>query len=138
MKVIKKLISNVLICSWLLFLFAYYEFWMRILLKESSISQWTFTTENIAFVLIVFWILGLLFRIINFPIKKILKILTIPVNAITLWLFSLVLNVIVFYLFQYVANNYIGGVTVELWTILQTFVLSLLMAIGITVLNKIF
>jgi putative membrane protein len=79
-----------------------------------SISQWSFSVDTIVSLLIVFGVLGFLFWVINSPVKKILSILTIPVNVLTLGLFSLLLNVLVFYLFQYIANTYIVGVTVDL------------------------
>lgn len=143
MKLIRNLVSNVLICSWLLFLFAYYEFWIKISIQGVSMSQWNFSVESIASVLIMFGVLGFLFWVINTPVKKILSILTIPVNVVTLGLFSLILNVLVFYLFQYLANTYIVGVHVDLGEFgvrqdfLRILILSLAMSIGITVLNKI-
>jgi len=143
MKLLRNLVSNILICSGLLFLFAYYEFWIKISIQDVSISQWSFSVDTIVSLLIVFGVLGFLFWVINSPVKKILSILTIPVNVLTLGLFSLLLNVLVFYLFQYIANTYIVGVTVDLWEFgvrqdfLRLLILSLAMSIGITVLNKI-
>ena len=86
----------------------------------------------------IFLMLGLVFRIFNSPIKWILKTLSCPVNFLTLWLASIVINVLIFYLFAYVVNEYLDrGVTVKLWEIWQTLILSFIMSIGITVLTKI-
>ncbi len=138
MKVIRNLISNVIFCWWLLFAFAYFDLWIEILFQNMSIAQFQFSSENIVSVVMVFLILGIVFWIINFPIKKILSVLTLPINALTLWIFSLILNIVVFYIFQWIANTYIADITVNLWTIIQTLILSLLMSLGLTILNKLF
>lgn len=138
MKVIRNLISNVIFCWWLLFAFAYFDLWIEILFQNMSIAQFQFSSENIGSVVMVFLILGIVFWIINFPIKKILSVLTLPINALTLWIFSLILNIVVFYIFQWIANTYIADITVNLWTIIQTLILSLLMSLGLTILNKLF
>lgn len=138
MKVIRNLISNVIFCWWLLFAFAYFDLWIEILFQNMSVAQFQFSSENIVSVVMVFLILGIVFWIINFPIKKILSVLTLPINALTLWIFSLILNIVVFYIFQWIANTYIANITVNLWTIIQTLILSLLMSLGLTILNKLF
>ena len=138
MKVIRNLISNVIFCWWLLFAFAYFDLWIEILFQNMSIAQFQFSSENIGSIVMVFLILGIVFWIINFPIKKILSVLTLPINALTLWIFSLILNIVVFYIFQWIANTYIADITVNLWTIIQTLILSLLMSLGLTILNKLF
>ena len=85
-----------------------------------------------------FLVLGFIFRVFNSPIKWILKTLSCPVNFLTLWLASIVINVLIFYLFAYVVNNYLDWeVMVKLWEIWQTLVLSFIMSIGIAVLTKI-
>jgi uncharacterized membrane protein YvlD (DUF360 family) len=64
--------------------------------------------------------------------------LSCPVNFLTLWLASIAINVIVFYMFAYVVNNYLNlGVSVQLWAIRQTLILSFIMAISIAILTKI-
>jgi uncharacterized membrane protein YvlD (DUF360 family) len=64
--------------------------------------------------------------------------LSCPVNFLTLWLASIAINVLIFYLFAYVINNYLDRwVAVKLWEIWQTFILSFIMSIGITILTKI-
>jgi uncharacterized membrane protein YvlD (DUF360 family) len=57
---------------------------------------------------------------------------------LTLGLFSLVINVLIFYLFAWIMNTYFAGdVTVVLGNIIQTLILSFIMTFGITVLKKI-
>jgi uncharacterized membrane protein YvlD (DUF360 family) len=67
-----------------------------------------------------------------------LKMVSCPVNFLTFWLDSVVINVLVFYMFAYVVNNYLDWeIAVKLWEIWQTLILSFIMSIGITVLTKI-
>jgi uncharacterized membrane protein YvlD (DUF360 family) len=64
--------------------------------------------------------------------------LSCPVNFLTLWLASIAINVLVFYMFAYVVNTFLDGeVVVKLWEIRQTLILSFIMAISIAILTKI-
>ena len=132
MKIIKNLIANIVVCWILLYVFNY--FWLGI--------KFTFANPNVESSIIslvwIFLMLGFVFWVFNSPIKWILKTLSCPVNFMTLWLASIVINVLIFYLFAYVVNNYLDrGVTVKLWEIWQTLILSFIMSIGITILTKI-
>ena len=132
MKIIKSLVVNIVICWALLYLFNYYQLWINIEFINN-------TTQNSLIDLIwVFLILWLIFRIFNFPIKWILKTLSCPINFLTLWLLSLAINVLIFYLFAFVANNLLNWeIVVHLWTVLQTLILSFIMAIWFSILKKI-
>ena len=132
MKIIKNLIANVVICGALLFLFNYYSIWIRIDFTNPEIQ------ESILTLIWAFLILWFVFWVFNSPIKRILKTLSCPVNFLTLWLASIAINVLVFYIFAYVVNNYLDlGVSIQLWQIWQTLILSFIMAIGIAILTKI-
>ena len=132
MKIIKSLVVNIVICWALLYLFNYYQLWINIEFINN-------TTQNSLIDLIwIFLILWLIFRIFNFPIKWILKTLSCPINFLTLWLLSLAINVLIFYLFAFVANNLLNWeIIVHLWTVLQTLILSFIMAIWFSILKKI-
>lgn len=132
MKIIKNLIANIVVCGALLFVFNYYSIWIKI--SFANPEMWS----SIITLVSTFLILWFVFRVFNSPIKRILKTLSCPVNFLTLWLASIVINVLVFYLFSYVVNNYLDlGVTVQLWAIWQTLILSVIMWLWITVLTKI-
>lgn len=132
MKIIKNLIANIVICGALLFVFDRYSFWIKI--DFSNPEMWS----SIITLVSTFLILWFVFRVFNSPIKRILKTLSCPVNFLTLWLASIAINVLVFYLFSYAVNNYLDlGVTVQLWAIWQTLILSVIMWLWITVLTKI-
>jgi len=132
MKIIKNLIANIVVCGILLFVFKYYSIWIKINFSNPE------TQKNIIILVWTFLILWFIFRIFNSPIKRILKTLSFPVNFITLWLASIIINVLVFYMFAYTINNYLDlGVSVQLWQIWQTLILSFIMAIGIAILTKI-
>ena len=132
MKIIKNLIANIVVCWILLYVFNYFSLWIKITFSNPSV-------ENSVISLIwAFLVLGFIFRVFNSPIKWILKTLSCPVNFLTLWLASIAINVLIFYLFAYVVNNYLDWeVMVKLWEIWQTLILSFIMSIGITILTKI-
>ena len=133
MKIIKNLIANVVICGALLFVFNYYSIWIKITFANPEMQK------SIITLVWAFLILWFVFWVFNSPIKRILKTLSCPVNFLTLWLASIIINVLVFYMFAYVVNNYLDwGVVVKLWEIWQTLILSFIMSIGVTILTKIF
>ncbi len=132
MKIIKNLIANIVISWILLYVFNYYAIWIKISFSNPEIEK------SIITLVWTFLVLGFIFRVFNSPIKWILKTLSCPVNFLTLWLASIAINVIVFYMFAYVVNNYLNlGVSVQLWAIRQTLILSFIMAISIAILTKI-
>lgn len=132
MKIIKNLIANIVVCWILLYVFNYFSLGIKFTFSNPDLEN------SIISLVWIFLMLGFVFRVFNSPIKWILKTLSCPVNFLTLWLASIVINVLIFYLFAYVVNNYLDRwVTVKLWEIWQTLILSFIMSIGITVLTKI-
>ena len=132
MKIIKNLIANIVVCWILLYVFNYFSLGIKFTFSNPTIES------SIISLVWIFLMLGLVFRIFNSPIKWILKTLSCPANFLTLWLASIVINILIFYLFAYVVNEYLDRwVTVKLWEIWQTLILSFIMSIGITVLTKI-
>ena len=132
MKIIKNLIVNIVMCWALLFLFNYYSLWIKITFTNPSVEN------SIVALVCAFLVLWFIFRVFNSPIKWILKTLSCPVNFLTMWLASIVINVLVFYLFAYAVNNYFDWeVFVKLWQVWQTFILSVIMGVSISILTKI-
>lgn len=132
MKIIKNLIANIVISGALLYVFNYFSIWIKITFSNPEVEK------SIITLVWAFLVLWFIFRVFNSPIKWILKVLSCPVNIMTLWLASIVINVLVFYMFAYVVNTFLDGeVVVKLWEIRQTLILSFIMAISIAVLTKI-
>jgi len=88
-------------------------------------------------VFLTFGILAAIFWVVNNVVKVILKVLTIPLRFITLWLFSLVLNILMMYIFEYLVNNSSVWVIIHLWTIIQVFILSLAVTVLAFLIKKI-
>lgn len=58
-------------------------------------------------------IVGAVLTVINFVVKPIIKILTLPINILTLGLFSIVINAGIFW---FIGNdNFIKGFSVDSW-----------------------
>lgn len=143
MKLIKNLVANVVISGALL----YFLSWMN---WQLTWPDWNPTNIGIKITLPGIWdsiislvwaflVLWFIFRVFNSPIKWILKTLACPINFLTLWLASIVINVLVIYMFAYVVNTYLNGdIVVELWAIWQTLILSFIIAISTAILTKIF
>ena len=86
---------------------------------------------------IIFWILWLLFWLINTVLKRILKILTLPIRIVTVGLFSFILNIAILYIFEQTVNFLDIGITVELGTLIKTVILSVIISIIYFVIKKI-
>jgi putative membrane protein len=118
-------------------LFSVIIYWIMLYIVHKY-SGWWFWVEATQYdVFLTFGILAVVFWIINNVVKVVLKILTIPLKYITFGLFSLVLNVLMIYIFEFLVNNSTVGVLVHLWTIVQVFLLSLVVTIIAFIIKKI-
>ena len=88
------------------------------------------TVDNYVTAIIVAIVLSLL----NFIVKPILILLTLPVTIVTLGLFLLVINAIIILL----ASNFVDGFSVNgvLWAIIFSLLLSLLQSILYSILKE--
>ncbi len=117
MKPIKHLLINIIVNGAVLYAIVHYvpELWFKIQTIYKDVY-------------IIFWILGLVFWLINSVLKKILMVMTLPVKMVTLGLSSLLLNIIVLYIFEQTMNYLDLGITVTLGTITQTLILSVILS----------
>ncbi|MDR0860379.1 MAG: phage holin family protein [Candidatus Peribacteria bacterium] len=131
MKLLRNLIANIVICGFLLRLFNHFQLGIDITVNPELTST---RLHRVA----IFVILGFVFWLLNSPIKWLIQTLSFPVNMLTLGLFSLVINVAIFYLFSRVMNTYFApDIVVKMGNLLQTLILSLIMSVGVTILKKI-
>ena len=112
-KLIRRLIVSVILYGVTLYLVHRYS------------GGWFWVEATQYDVFLTFGILAAIFWVVNNIVKYILKILTIPLKYLTLGLFSLVLNILIVYIFEFLVNNSSMWVIVHLWTIVQVFILSL-------------
>jgi hypothetical protein len=90
-KIVKDIILSVLINAGILYFVSSNKFGLVI--------------ESKADIFQVFLLLGLVFWIVNFGIKRVLHIITFPLKFLTLGISSIVINVGVFYFFQWFVNE---------------------------------
>ncbi|MFC2495309.1 MAG: phage holin family protein [Candidatus Absconditicoccaceae bacterium] len=90
-KIVKDIILSVLINAGILYFVSSNKFGLVI--------------ESKADIFQVFLLLGLVFWIVNFGIKRVLHIITFPLKFLTLGISSIVINVGVFYFFQWFINE---------------------------------
>lgn len=119
---INKILSLVFINTLIIYIISRYITWLDFEIIFTSCSL-----EIYLLVWTVFWLLDTV-------IKKIVKILSLPLNILTLGIFGIIINIWFIYLFAYIVNNYIDVATVKVWTIIQVFIVSML----IHVLNLLF
>ena len=90
-KIVKDIVLSVLINAGILYFVSSNKFGLVI--------------ESKADIFQVFLLLGLVFWIVNFGIKRVLHIITFPLKFLTLGISSIVINVGVFYFFQWFINE---------------------------------
>jgi len=79
-------------------------------------------------------IVAIVLSLLNFIVKPILVILTLPITIITLGLFLLIVNAVIILL----ADNFIGGFSVDniWWALLFSLLLSFLQSILFSILKE--
>lgn len=82
-------------------------------------------------------LMGAIFTLMYDIARPILRFLTTPINWITLGLAGIIINLVILYVFPFVVNSLGLGVTVQLGSIEQIFILSILITILTLVLKKI-
>ena len=123
--IINRLLSAIFINTLTIYIISKYLPWLWFVVNFNVCSL-----EIFLFVWFLFWFLDVV-------IKRIIKILTLPLNLLTLWLFSIVVNVLFIYLFQYIINtNFSNIATVELWTWIQVLIVSVVIWISNLILKK--
>ncbi len=120
--IINKILSAVFINTLIIYIISKYITWLDFEIIFTNCSL-----EVYLLVWAIFWFLDSI-------VKKIVKLLSLPLTILTLGILSIVINILFIYLFAYIINNYIDVATVQLWSIIQVFIMSLL----IYVLNLLF
>ena len=124
-KFIKDIVLSILINAGILYWLSFYNFGILIETQGSVIKSYL--------------ILGFLFWIVNFWLKKILHIVSFPLKLLTFGLFSIVINVGVIYFFANLINTYYGEIaTITLpseW--IKVLLLSIIISFAYALLSKI-
>lgn len=124
-KFIKDIVLSILINAGILYWLSFYNFGILIETQGSVIKSYL--------------ILGSLFWIVNFWLKKILHIVSFPLKLLTFGLFSIVINVGVIYFFANLINTYYGEIaTITLpseW--IKVLFLSIIIPFAYALLSKI-
>lgn len=130
MALMSKLLSN----HYLVKLFLYMKILLHWLILTVGIMITAYFVPGIQVSgIIAALIAGAVLGLINFIIKPILRILTLPINILTLGLFSIVLNGLLFYLLSLI----VSGVTISSFTaaVIGSVVVSLINWIGVKLLR---
>lgn len=125
MKLLKELIINILFNT--IILYVVNEYFNQIWFNVIS------TNYNIITTFLILWII---FWFLNNILKKILKIVTIPLKIITLWLSSIIINILIFYVFEAVINNSNLWITINISSIVSVIILSIIITISYFLIRK--
>lgn len=90
-KFIKDIVLSILINAGILYVLSSTRFWIIITAKTELFQ--------------VYLLLGGIFWIVNFALKRLLHIISFPLKMLTLGIFGMVINVGVLYFFQWLINT---------------------------------
>ena len=90
-KFIKDIVLSILINAGILYVLSSTRFWI-IITAKAELSQ-------------VYLLLGGIFWIVNFGLKRLLHIISFPLKMLTLGIFGMMINVGVLYFFQWLINT---------------------------------
>lgn len=97
-----------------------------------------FVESSVYWLILTYWVLSLLFWLLHCVVRWILNILTLPLKYITFWLSTMIMDMLMLYVFEYVVNGLNLWVVVHLWSMLAVFVFSLFLWLVAFLLKKIF
>lgn len=126
MRYLKQSILGILLWSLLLFLIASYFPWLWFVVKSDYDT-----------IVVIFFFLGIVSWFFNVLVKGVLKLITFPLSALSLWFFWFILNFLLLYVFEQFVNFLDLGVNVHLGNVLQVFVLSCILSFLYLLLTKI-
>jgi uncharacterized membrane protein YvlD (DUF360 family) len=125
-KFIKDILLSIIINAIILYWLNYYQFWISI-----ETTYWN--------AIEAYFILGFIFWIVNFWLKKIISLISFPLRRLSFWLISILINVWILYFFENLINtkyNDIATVTLS-WDRIRVLIISVVVSIAYSLLSKI-
>jgi uncharacterized membrane protein YvlD (DUF360 family) len=125
-KFIKDILLSIIINAIILYWLNYYQFWISI-----ETTYWN--------AIEAYFILGFIFWIVNFWLKKIISLISFPLRRLSFWLISILINVWILYFFENLINtkyNDIATVTLS-WDRIRVLIISVIVSIAYSLLSKI-
>lgn len=111
-RLLKSLLFSILIYG--VFLFVLHQY-----------TDWWFWVEATEYdMVLTFILLAILFWLVNNIVKCVLKFLSLPLTYLTFWSFTLVLNVLLMYIFEYFVNGSGLWIVVHIWNLVQVVLMS--------------
>lgn len=126
---VREVILSVLINAFILYGLNYYKFGIEILIKDDGDLRG----------LRAYLILGAIFWIVNFILRKIVHVVSWPLKLLTFGIISVVINVGMLYLFQWFVNTNYGDIAMVAISpdYLKAFILSIVITFAYRLLSKI-
>ena len=124
-KFIKDILLSIIINAIILYWLNYYQFWISI-----ETTYWN--------AIEAYFILGFIFWIVNFWLKKIISLISFPLRRLSFWLISILINVWILYFFENLINTkYSDIATVTLsWDRIRVLIISVVVSIAYSLLSK--
>ncbi len=124
-KFIKDILLSIIINAIILYWLNYYQFWISI-----ETTYWN--------AIEAYLILGFIFWIVNFWLKKIISLISFPLRRLSFWLISILINVWILYFFENLINTkYSDIATVTLsWDRIRVLIISVVVSIAYSLLSK--
>jgi len=86
----------------------------------------------------IYFLIGVIFWFAFVIVKKIISLFALPFQILTLWLVGIGINILVFYVCEFIINTYLTGITMTIQSLSWLFIVSLLLSVSVTFIYRLF
>jgi len=100
--------------------------------------DFVFTAQSNIDLIKIYFLIGVIFWFAFVIVKRIISLFALPFQILTLWLVGIVINILVFYVCEFIINTYLTGITMTIQSLSGLFIVSLLLSVSVTFIYRLF
>ncbi len=100
--------------------------------------DFVFTAQSNIDLIKIYLLIGVIFWFAFVIVKRIISLFALPFQILTLWLVGIVINILVFYICEFIINTYLTGITMTIQSLSGLFIVSLLLSVSVTFIYRLF
>lgn len=100
--------------------------------------DFVFTAQSNIDLIKIYFLIGVIFWFAFVIVKRIISLFALPFQILTLWLVGIVINILVFYICEFIINTYLTGITMNIQSLSGLFIVSLLLSVSVTFIYRLF
>ena len=100
--------------------------------------DFVFTAQSNIDLIKIYLLIGVIFWFAFVIVKRIISLFALPFQILTLWLVGIVINILVFYICEFIINTYLTGIAMTIQSLSGLFNVSLLLSVSVTFIYRLF